>query len=480
MTRRPDNGDSAEPAWSQPEDAPAWSQPEAAPAWQREEDYQHGDQTDGAWHTDQDSDTSHDRTVGRHDPAWNTESTPQHHHHHSTWQHPPATDPELGWPQNPQWNQQDPQWNQQDPQWRRLESAWDDEHGAVDEPATEQTLAIGQRGGRRHRFRRTVLLTVTGLVLLAVAGAVTVNVVSQRYLGDIKRIPDPFTALPEQERPAPTPEGLTILLAGIDSQAPSSTGAGADGEPDGRSDSLMVVRVTADRKRAYVVSIPRDSWVPIPGHGTFKINAAYAYGGPALAVQTVEELTNLRIDHFALIDLAGLRDLTDAVGGVTVTIPAETRDSSTSVSWQAGPQRLNGDQAVRYVRQRHGLPNGDLDRLRRHQNFLRALLTEVLDRDTLTSPGQLAALLGAVSQTVSVDEGLTNDKIRKLALDLRGIRDGVKFLTAPVTSSGYVGDQWVIWLDTDRGPEFWEAVRTDSLEQYIDRRGADQLDSVVR
>ncbi|MFY1635792.1 LCP family protein [Solwaraspora sp. WMMB335] len=332
----------------------------------------------------------------------------------------------------------------------------------------------------RRRLRRIALFGIAGLVVAALATAVGAAAISHYYLGEIERIPDPFAAIPAEQRPSPTPQGSTILLAGVDSQAPGATGADSSSTPHGRTDSLMVVRITADRKRAYVVSIPRDSWVPIPGHENFKINAAYAYGGASLAVQTVENVTGLRIDHVALIDLAGLRDLTDAVGGVTVDIPAGTPNPGQRTSWPSGPQRLDGEQAVQYVRQRHGLPEGDFDRMRRHQNYLRALLTETLDRDTLTSPRQLGALLEAVTRTVTVDEGLTNDKLRQLAFDLHTIRNNVQFVTAPVADTGYVGDQWVMWLDTERGVDFWNAIRDDSLEQYRERYGIEQLDSVVR
>jgi LCP family protein required for cell wall assembly len=332
----------------------------------------------------------------------------------------------------------------------------------------------------RRRLRRIALLGITGLAVAALAAVGGVAAVGNYYLGEIERFPDPFAAIPADQRPAPTAKGLNILFAGVDSQAPNATGVDSHLAPSGRTDSLMVVRLTADRKRAYVVSIPRDSWVEIPGHDNFKINSAYALGGVSLAVQTVENVTGLRIDHVALIDLAGLRDLTDAVGGVTVDIPAGTPGLNLHASWPSGPQRLNGDQAVQYVRQRHGLPEGDFDRMRRHQNYLRALLAETLDHDTLTSPRQLGALLDAVTSAVTVDEGLTNDKLRRVAFDLRDIRNDVRFVTAPVASTGYVGDQWVMWLDTERGVDFWGAVRNDTLDEYIDRYGVEQLDAVVR
>ncbi|MFV2083474.1 LCP family protein [Micromonospora sp. LOL_021] len=398
------------------------------------------------------------------------------------------------WAESHQWtiDQQHDQWATTDQaydHWATTDQTqWSDRRPASSATSpvalTRSSAGSGQhrrppaRHGRR-RLRRIALLGITGLVVAALAGVAGVAAVSHYYLGEIKRIPDPFAAIPADQRPAPTAEGLTVLLAGVDSLASSATGADSPAGPYGRTDSLMVVRITADRERAYVVSIPRDSWVPVPGHGNVKINSAYALGGASLAVRTVENVTGLRIDHVALIDLVGLQDLTDAVGGVTVEIPAGTPGPSLQSSWPAGPQRLNGEQAVKYVRQRYGLPEGDFDRMRRHQNYLRALLDETLDRDTLTSPRQLGALLDAITTTVTVDDGLTNDKLRQLSFDLRKIRNDVRFVTAPVANTGFVGDQWVMWLDTDRGVDFWTAVRDDTLEQYIERYGAEQLDSVV-
>ncbi|MFV2017732.1 LCP family protein [Micromonospora sp. LOL_023] len=414
-------------------------------------------------------------------------------------------DDQQQWHDRPEWpGQPEPSHGQQWPdhqQWieslrpsatTSAERAPADSHAdqTASRPTPEATVVVSPGTGGQHRrprpprsprrLRRIALLGITGLVVTALAAAGGITAVSHHYLGKIERFPDPFAAIPAEQRPAPTPEGLTILLAGIDSQAASATGADSDGTPAGRTDSLMVVRLTADRQRAYVVSIPRDSWVPIPRHDNFKINSAYALGGVSLAVQTVENVTGLRIDHVALTDLAGLRDLTDAVGGVTVDILADTPPIGQHAGWQSGPQRLDGDQAVDYVRQRHGLPEGDFDRMRRHQNYLRAMLTEILDRDTLTNPRQLGALLDAATQTVTVDDGLTNDKLRRIALDLRNVRTDVRFVTAPVASTGFVGDQWVMWLDTERGVDFWSAVRNDTLDQYIDRYGADQLDTAVR
>src|SRR5690606_23003800 len=110
-----------------------------------------------------------------------------------------------------------------------------------------------------------------------------------------------------------------------------------------RSDTMMVIHVPADRKSIGLVSIPRDSWVQVPGHGPAKINAAFAWGGPALAVETVENLTDVRIDHVGVIDWEGFKRITDTLGGVTITIPETVTDPYRKRTWHAGTQKMDGE-----------------------------------------------------------------------------------------------------------------------------------------
>jgi LCP family protein required for cell wall assembly len=226
--------------------------------------------------------------------------------------------------------------------------------------------------------------------------------------------------------------------------------------------------MTGDRKHAYVVSIPRDSWVRIPGRGRAKINAAYAFGGPTLAIRTVEQVTGIRIDHFGVIDWNGFMSLTDALGGVTLTSEKE------------GRRHLNGEQALAFVGERYALPRGDLDRVQRQQAFLRAVVDKTLAEGALTHPLKLRRVLGSVTDTVSVDSGLSNNDLRRLALSLRTLRrDDLTFVTAPVAGLDSVQGQSIVRLDERRGQAFWGAVATDDLTTYIDEYGADTLADVA-
>ncbi|GAA4465218.1 LCP family protein [Phytohabitans houttuyneae] len=291
---------------------------------------------------------------------------------------------------------------------------------------------------------------------------------ARHRLGAMRTLPDPFAAIPATERPPPSPErALTILLAGIDSEQDTSPA---------RSDALMLVRLTADRHHAYVVSLPRDSWVNIPGHGMDKVNAAYAYGGQTLAVRTVERLTKVRIDHVAVVDMAGFRELTDALGGVVLTVPEQVTDPH-FVSFPAGTRRFDGAAALAYVRERRGLPRGDLDRVRRQQEFLRAVLQQMGQED---DPRRLAAALDAVTRTVAVDKGFGTGEMLRLLLGFRKLDGEVTFLTAPVTGTGMVGDASVVFLDTKLGPPFWKAVGTDRLDDYLSTHDTELLTAPPR
>ena len=326
---------------------------------------------------------------------------------------------------------------------------------------------------RRRRWRG--VLVICGIVVLALAGTAVagVYVLSERLAGNVERIPSVFTPLdPDQRPPRPPEPSLTFLLAGSDSRSDEpTTGAGAARYVPGaqRSDTMMLVRLDPSRTRASVVSFPRDSWVPVPGHGLAKINAAFSYGGPTLMVRTVEALTGIRIDHFAAIDFAGFRTMVDAVGGIDVVVERAT--SHGDVRFDAGTNHLDGRQALLYVRQRHGLPRGDLDRVRRQQNALRAWLTKA---SSLSDPLSVNRTLDALTTSVSVDDTLDNGALRSLAVRLRQL-SSVTFLTAPVAGLGREGAQSVVYLDHARCARLWQAVGADDVDAYARENAGDVL-----
>jgi LCP family protein required for cell wall assembly len=337
---------------------------------------------------------------------------------------------------------------------------------------------------------------------LLVAGAVLTTVTVGWYgwnlndkLGNISRVPDDVLETGERPPPPEEPtEALDILLMGADNptqlvEKPTIAELLAEGEwnpGDYRSDTMMVLHVPADREAAYVVSVPRDSWVQIHDaegepQGRNKINEAFAAHGPFGTWRTVENLTGLRLDHMAIIDYAGFRDLTTAIGGVDVYIPDSVYDSQQDVQWDQGWVHLESDLALKYVRMRYGLLNGDFDRVARQQNFLRAVLRKTLAPATTGNPLKFTRTLEAVTRNLTIDQSWTDGELRSLALDLRGLETkDVRFVTLPFERYAEIDGVSVNIIDQQRSELLWEAVAQDRLGQYLERFPGDELDDPRR
>ena len=326
------------------------------------------------------------------------------------------------------------------------------------------------------------------LIVLAVGSAVlfglvvtTILTITERLGDHVTRLPDTFAGLEDVPRPSPA-DGTTFLLVGTDTRSDTpTTGRAARGPVTdrGRSDAVMIAHIAADGTSAAVVSIPRDSWVDIPGHGENKINAAYAIGGPSLLIRTVENLTGLRIDHFAVADFAGFQGVVDSVGGIDVGVAEATSDPG--VELHEGVNHLDGAAALVYVRQRYGLADGDLDRARRQQNALRALVGKVAATGTANDPVGLYDLLDATTRFVSVDDTLSNEDLRSVTHRLRGVPpDEIRFLRAPVAGLDREDAQSVVRLDLLQARELWDSLRQDTTADYAERHVDDTLGPVTR
>jgi LCP family protein required for cell wall assembly len=328
------------------------------------------------------------------------------------------------------------------------------------------------RGGKRRKVTKWIVVAASVVLVIAVGTVLAAYLTTNHYLDSMKRIHDPFSAIPASAR-APKPTGAaasdtTFLVGGIDTAQGSGAGSG-------RTDTLMLVHLIAGNRGAYVVSIPRDSWVPIPGYGDGKVNWAYFFGGPTLAVRTVEQLTQVRIDHVAIINWDGFQAVTNALGGVTVDIP-QTVYETPGLTWTAGVHHLDGAQALNYVRDRYGLATGDFDREARQQYFLRTVFTQLGREGMLANPLQDMSVLQALSQAISVDSTMTNGELASLALSLRGLSPGkIVFTTAPYTGTGWVGDQSVVFLNQSLDPGFWHAFEYDSLPAFMAAHHLQQL-----
>lgn len=332
----------------------------------------------------------------------------------------------------------------------------------------------GEPGRPRKRRALKVSLIVCGALVLIVAGSVTaIYAVSNHYMSSMKRFGNPFASIPASARPpratGAAAKDVTFLVGGLDTRSPvPTTGKQAQSSARGRTDTLMLVHLLAGGSGAYVVSIPRDSWVPIPGYGDGKVNWANFFGGPALAVRTVEQVTKVRVDHIAIIDWDGFRAVTNALGGVTLKIPVTSYDPANGVTWTAGTHHLDGAQALLYVRDRYGLAAGDFAREQRQQNFLRAIVKQIRAEGTLSNPLQTSSVLRALTQAVSVDSTLSNNQMTSLALSLRHLdMSKVIFATAPNTGTGRVGSQSVVFLNQSVGKGFWKAFENDTLPAFM-------------
>lgn len=305
-------------------------------------------------------------------------------------------------------------------------------------------------------------------VLLVVAGAVSLGLLHYAHQVDasVHRI-DPFTQI-TGGRPADlAPGALNILLLGSDSRDPASTGGS-------RTDTIIMLHLPADHRHGYLISIPRDTYVYIPrsptdrseGDTHDKINAAFAWGGAPLAVETVEGFTGVRLDHVVLLDFAGFAQMTDALGGVDLTVD----ETITSIFpphrvFSQGRHHFTGAEALDYVRQREQFPDGDITREKHQQQFLKAVMDRAASNGTLTDPVRLNGFLHSLTGAITADRGLS---IADLAVEFHGLRAAdLTFLTSPYSGFDTIDDQSVVVPDADRATPLYQAVAHDRLGPYL-------------
>lgn len=284
------------------------------------------------------------------------------------------------------------------------------------------------------------------------------------------------------ERAAPHAEGVTtFLLMGTDGRDGMTRRqqrrlrVGSEAVAAGRrADTMLLVQVSQRRGKVTVVSLPRDSYVPIPARTSTegvpvperqdKLNAAYAFGGAPLAVATVERATGVRVDHYLEVDFLGFVDLVDAVGGVRVCSPVPLRDWKAGLRLPAGTSLVDGETGLAYVRARSVDGRADLGRMERQQRFLAAMAKRATSSDVLLDPRQLVELLQAAMTAVRADPGLTHERLVALGTSLRHL-DGrdISFTTVPIANPSYRapdGQAVALWDDAAAG-ELFTALRTD-------------------
>ena len=337
------------------------------------------------------------------------------------------------------------------------------------------------RGGYEPR-RLEVPKKRTGLVVLASIAALVLvaGAVAGGYLLNLANTFDNKTqviasAFPEESlRPVKNPDdgSLNFLLLGVDHGADGTTTSQmlSGGGTDQRSDSMMLMHIPEDRKGVYVMSIMRDLWTDIPGHGRQKINAAMSLGGVPLTVQTIEGMLDTKIDHVAMIDFNGFKDLSTALGGVTVDNDIEFYSTDKhKYHYPVGEITLKGNEALRFVRERKPFIDGDYQRVRNQQKFIKAVINEMLSKDTLTNPATIYEVIDTVSPYLSFDDGFDAATAAGLGLQLKDLRaSDVEMFTLPTAGTGTSPDgQSIVVRDEVALAQISEALKSDTMSEYL-------------
>ncbi|WP_307812401.1 LCP family protein [Phycicoccus sp. CSK15P-2] len=323
-----------------------------------------------------------------------------------------------------------------------------------------------ERSRETHPLRLRRVLTV--LVVLGVVLGGGLGFAWWRLEGNIDRV-SLGDALGEEDRPQKAEGPLNILLVGSDTREGQDL-PGDTLTSGARSDTTLLAHLSADRERVTVVSIPRDSMVPMPPSCDLdttkdlwrvqQVNSAFSMGGPACLVATLEADTGLFVDHVAIVDFSGFREMVDALGGVPVCTPVDIDDPKARLRLSAGRHTLDGTQALGWVRARYTLGDGsDLGRIERQQQFLASVVQEATRTSLLLRPDRLFGFLDAATQSLTTDEDLGLGQMKDIAQSVKDVGvDNVALVTVPVET--YPADpnrvQWSAAAET-----LWQTLRED-------------------
>ncbi|HET6154402.1 MAG TPA: LCP family protein [Marmoricola sp.] len=338
--------------------------------------------------------------------------------------------------------------------------SWVDKPQMSDEERERRHLRneeIRKHVRRKRKVRTALKITAAGMAALLVLGVLWFA----WTFGGLARMP----AVAGQAG-LYTP-GTNILLVGANPDEPDATAINGSGWPHAfaTSDMVMVLHLTKDKHSMFVISIPADSIVPIPGGGEGKLADAFRRGGAPLYVKTVETLTGIRMDHVMTLDMSGLREITNDVGGIVVNVPAPICDT------QAGPTRLDGDQALDFMAFDADCPQiKDVERVQRQQTVLKALMAAAVDGGKLTNPFRVNKVLRATAGHLTVEHGFGYPSMVGLLFSMRHLRSSnTTFLTVPVAANAEytVDGQDAVRLDASGDAALWNALRQDRLAAYV-------------
>ena len=326
------------------------------------------------------------------------------------------------------------------------------------------------------RAIRIITSLSVGVVVLASVSWLGLGHIS----GKIARI-SVFSGL--EDRPEKTSKALNYLIVGSDTReglskeelkelrvGSTATAAG------GRSDTMLLVHISKDRDKAFLVSFPRDSLVTIPAHTSSngesqiparqnKLNAAFSFGGAPLLIETIEAETNLKIDHYIEVSFAGFAGIVNALGGVDVCTKVDIDDPKSHLVLSAGTHTLNGIEALKYVRTRDFDGRGDIGRMQRQQEFMSSVLNKATSTGVLLNPIKIVNFMNAAISTIKMDENLSKEDLLNLAKQMRGLSSGnVRTLTVPLSNpNGRVdGVGSVVVWDETLSADLWTRIRNDA------------------
>ncbi|WP_443049420.1 LCP family protein [Streptomyces sp. NBC_00178] len=333
----------------------------------------------------------------------------------------------------------------------------------------------GRKRGGRKTAPRWGMRVVTGLsVLVLGAGGIGHAVVSGLETG-IDRV-DPFKDMKNRPQGG---HGLNLLLVGTDGRDRISKAEKKKyrlgGAPCHCTDTLMLVHLSADKQRASVVSLPRDSYAELPAHtdGTtgkqhsahpVKLNAAYAEGGPQLTVRTVEDMTGVKIDHYLEVDFTSFMKTVDTLGGVEICTAKPLKDAYTGLDLTAGTHRLDGGRALQYVRSRHLDGAADLGRMQRQQKFMAALIKQTTSSGVLMNPVKFQQVASSMLASVRADKGFGTEQMLQLGKAMRGFTPASsEFASVPLQEKGFQvkGIGSTVRWDAQKSRKLFRALRED-------------------
>lgn len=335
---------------------------------------------------------------------------------------------------------------------------------------------------RRARWPRTLAAVAAGVVLLVTVVGAGVTTVMGQLQGNITAVDvseqlglaagAPSAPLVVDEATGDL-KPVNVLLMGSDTRSGKGNGGfGSAAEFGGeRSDTTILLHISADRKTALAVSIPRDTYITLPvctvdgkkkGGYKGRFNEAFDIGGPGCTLKAVNELTGLDVTNFMVVDFGGFKRIVEAIGGVEICLTEDVNDAKSGLVLSKGKHVVDGKQALAFVRTRHGLGDGsDTSRIRRQQAFLSSLARQILSSDTLLNPAKVVGLLNAATKSLTADPQMADlTNLQDLVLSMKDVRPGdITFVTMPWYPSG---DGATVLMNKKKAKPIWAAIENDT------------------